>query len=132
MQDDARVATAGPAQAVRVRPEPDEPIEVQLMSEGFLDIFEARDISVTGVGIFVPYRFEGCHLTSPVDLVITLPGSEPFLAKGRLVHRTKLEQEFFGVEFVDLSHVWRSKIARYVERRLSSDRQRDLAESRSN
>jgi hypothetical protein len=53
--------------------------------------------------------------------VITLPGSEPFLAKGRLVHRTKLEREFFGVEFVDLSHVWRSKIARYVERRLSSD-----------
>jgi hypothetical protein len=105
----------------RVCPTPDAPIEVQLMSERFLDIFEARDISVTGVGIFVPYRFEGCNLTSPVDLVITLPGFEPFLAKGRLVHRTKVEREFFGVEFVDLPRPHTVKIARYIEKRLAED-----------
>jgi hypothetical protein len=109
------------ARAARVHPAPDEPIEIQLMSERFLDIFEARDISVTGVGIFVPYRFEGCHLTTTVDLVITLPASEPFLAKGRVVHRTKMAREFFGVEFVDLPPPHAAMIARYVERHLSED-----------
>ena len=132
MHDDARVAAARDARATRVQPLPDEPIEVQLMSDRFLDIFEARDISATGVGIFVPYRFEGCRLKSHVDLVITLPGSEPFLVKGRLVHRTKLEREFFGVEFVHLSRESRSEITRYVERRLASDRPQSPADSRSN
>jgi hypothetical protein len=130
MYDDAPHVTARDALSVRVRPDPDEPIEVQLMSENFLDIFEARDISVTGVGIYVPYRFEGCGLTSPVDLVITLPACIPFLASGRLVHRTKTEREFFGVQFVDLSHSHRSMIARYVKKRLSSDLRRGLAEMR--
>ena len=120
MHEDASIATIRSGQSVRVQPDPQEPVEVQLMSEAFLDIFEARDISATGVGIYVPYRFEGCRLTSPVDLVITLPEAEPFLAKGRLVHRTKLEREFFGVEFVALTHDSKSKIARYVERRVAT------------
>jgi hypothetical protein len=120
MRDDPSIAIARSGPSVRVQPDPGEPIEVQLMSEAFLDIFEARDISVTGVGIYVPYRFEGCHLMSPVDLVITLPRAEPFLAKGRLVHRTKLEREFFGVEFAGLSYDAKLKIVRYIERRVAS------------
>lgn len=128
MHDDARPAIVP---AARVCPAPDAPVEVQLMSDRFLDIFEARDISVTGVGIFVPYRFEGCQLTSPVDLVITLPESEPFLAKGRLVHRTKLEREFFGVEFVALPSQHRAKIARYVETRLTDRVRGSRPETRS-
>lgn len=107
--------------AARVRPHPNEPVEIQMMSERFLDIFEARDISTGGAGIFVPYRFEGCALKSPVDLVITLPKGEPFLAKGRIVHRTKTDREFFGVEFVDLPPARTLEIERYVERRLAED-----------
>jgi len=107
--------------AARVCPDPDEPIEIQLMSEGFLDIFGARDISATGIGIFVPYRFEGCQLKSPVDLLISLPAAEPFLAKGRIIHRTKIAREFFGVEFVDLPAWHTAKIMRYVERRLAEN-----------
>ena len=121
MQDDAQPAISLRTPAARVSPALEAPIEVQLMSERFLDIFEARDISVTGVGIFVPYRFEGCHLTSLVDLVITLPDSEPFLAKGRLIHRTKMEREFFGVEFVDLAPPHTAKVASYVEKRLAQE-----------
>jgi PilZ domain len=112
-------ATQSGERAERVRPDPERPIDVHLMSDNFLDIFEARDISVTGVGIYVPYRFEGCRLTSPVELVITLPGSEPFLARGRLVHRTKKDREFFGVEFLDMPPDYQSQIARYVESRLA-------------
>jgi c-di-GMP-binding flagellar brake protein YcgR len=115
MPDEKRIA------APRVRPSLDEPIEVQLMSENFLDIFEARDISTTGVGIFVAYRFEGCALKSPVDLVMTLPNGDPFRAKGRVVHRTKTDREFFGVEFVNLPQPAIQEIDRYVQRRLAAD-----------
>jgi c-di-GMP-binding flagellar brake protein YcgR len=115
MRDEGRIAA-------RVRPRPGEQIEIQLMGAHFLDIFEARDISITGVGIFVPYRFEGCDLSSPMDLVITLPGRPPFLAKGRVVHRTKTEREFFGVEFESLAPEPTREIARYVEERLAEER----------
>jgi len=91
------------------------------MGERFLDIFEARDISTTGVGITVPYRFEGCELGNPVELVITLPGGKPFLVKGNLVHRSKMESEFFGVQFIDLGETERDQIAKFVDERLRAD-----------
>jgi len=115
MQEEARSAP-------RIRPEEDEPIEIQLMSEQFLDIFEARDISTSGVGIYVPYRFEGCDLKSPVTLVVTLPGVRPFIAKGRVVHRSKTEREFFGVEFIELSKAQYQALASYVAQRLVEER----------
>lgn len=110
MHSDPRVAT-------RVKPRAGEEIEIQLMADGFLDIFHARDISVTGIGIFVTYRFEGCDLSQEFELVITLPSRTPFLARGRVIHRTRGEREFFGVEFVDLRPRHRQEIADYVARR---------------
>ena len=106
------------APARRVRPTANEPIAIKLMTEGF----EARDISATGAGIFVPPHLEGCALKSPVHLVIQLPESEPFRAQGRIVHRTKLGREFLGVEFMRLSQSHAAAISRYVERRLSESR----------
>lgn len=107
--------------AVRVKPEPGAPIEIHLMGEEFLDIFEARDISTSGVGIIVPHRFEGCDLRSPVRLVMTLPGGKPFLAKGRIIHRSRLDREFFGVQFIDLGEIEHAQIAQYVSERFWSD-----------
>src|SRR5262245_18425339 len=100
--------------ARRVRPTAKEPVIVQLISDGFA----ARDISATGAGIFVPPHLEGCNLKSPINLVIRFPDSEPFRARGRIVHSTKIGREILGVEFMNLpaSHV--ATIARYVERRL--------------
>ena len=54
-----------------------------------------------------------------MNLAVALPDSEPFRAKGRIVHRTKLGREFVGVEFMNLSPAHAALIARYVERRLS-------------
>lgn len=90
----------------RVRTTPERAVSVQVMGTGFLDVLSARDISPRGVGIVVPHRFVGCGVDDGVDLVITLPGERPFLARGRIVHRTKTSEEFFGVEFTD--------IARYI------------------
>jgi c-di-GMP-binding flagellar brake protein YcgR len=107
------------APAKRVRPTEKDPIAIQLTSDGF----EARDISATGAGIIVPRHLEGCPLKSPVNFVIKLPGSEPFRARGRIVHRTKLGEEFLGIEFIHLSQTHAALIARYVERRLGESRQ---------
>jgi c-di-GMP-binding flagellar brake protein YcgR len=107
------------APAKRVQPAANAPIAIHLISDGF----EARDISATGAGIFVPTHLEGCALKSPVKLVIMLPDSEPFRARGRIVHRTKMGREFLGVEFMYLSPAQVSIIERYVERRLSASRQ---------
>lgn len=101
--------------AKRVQPTAKEPIVIQLISDGF----EARDISATGAGIFVPPHLEGCNLKSPVNLVVRLPEAEPFRARGRIVHRTKLGREFLGVEFMNLSKAQVAELTRYVERRLS-------------
>ena len=109
--------------AKRVQPSAKEPINIQLMTDGF----RARDISATGAGIYVPPHLEGCALKSPVHVVIALPESEPFRARGRIVHRTKLGSEFIGVEFMHLSPGHAAAIARYVERRLSEDGHRGHA-----
>jgi c-di-GMP-binding flagellar brake protein YcgR len=101
--------------AARVRPSANEPIAIQLISEGF----EARDISATGAGIFVPPHLEGCNLKTPINLVIKLPDCEPIRARGRIVHRTKLGREFLGVEFMNLAEAHAALIDRYVERCLS-------------
>lgn len=108
------------ARAKRVRPSPKEPIAIQLISDGF----EARDISATGAGIFVPAHLEGCSLKNPVNLVIQLPGCEPFRARGRIVHRTKIGREFLGVEFMSLSPAQAAQIARYIERCLEQQPKR--------
>ena len=69
------------------------------MGNGFLDVFRARDVSQTGLGILVPHGFEGCDLLGEVELIVTLPGTPSFFAKGNLRHRTRHGAlSFFGVE----------------------------------
>jgi PilZ domain-containing protein len=104
--------------AKRVQPTAREPIVIQLISDGF----EARDISASGAGIFVPPHLEGCNLRSPINLVIKLPDSDAFRARGRIVHRTKMGREFLGVEFMNLSNAQVAEISRYVEQRLTARR----------
>jgi len=106
------------SRAMRVQPTAQQPVVVQLISDGF----EARDISATGAGIFVPPHLEGCNLRSPINLVVKLPDSDAFRARGRIVHRTKLGREFLGVEFMNLSKAQVAEISRYVERRLAEGR----------
>ena len=106
----------------RAQPSPDQPVTVQIMGTGFLDVLAVRDISARGVGVYVPHRFEDCRLDDAVDLVITLPGERPFLARGRIAHRTKSVDEFFGVEFSDISRADSRRIRNYLKGLAWSDR----------
>ena len=88
------------------------------MGPGFLDVFHARDVSQSGLGIVVPHGFAGCDLLGPVELIVTLPGSPPFSAAGNLRHRTRHGAlSFFGVELTRISDRDRKALRAYVNAR---------------
>ena len=109
-------------QSERVRPEKGRPIEIQIMGTGFLDVLHARDISSSGVGIFVFHGFAGCNLYDDVELVLTLPKQRPFLARGLIRHQTEAgsDSPFFGVEFTEMNDKYRHMINIYVNERISA------------
>ncbi len=104
----------------RVRPAPGTTIEVHLMGDGFLEVLNARDISVGGVAVFVPHDFGGCDIDAPIDVIVKLGSDKPFTARGIIRHlSTKAGDHFFGVQFTRVSDENLARIGRYVERRLA-------------
>ncbi len=95
------------------------------MGPGFIDVLHARDVSDSGLGIFVPHGFAGCDVKQGVELIVTLPGKPSFSACAVLRHRTtEGVRSFFGVEFTRVSERARQALREYVEAR-----QRDGAET---
>lgn len=116
----ASIAASGTAPgppAPRAKPDPKAPVQVQIMGDHSLDIVLARDISETGVGIFVPHSFTGFGMDGDVELLIALPGARPFLAKGRVRHlsKTKDGYDHFGVVFVEITDQHRDAIGEYID-----------------
>ena len=104
----------------RVRPAPGQTIELHIMGDGFLEVLQARDISIGGVAVFVSHDFSGCHIDDPVDVIVKLGQERPFTARGVIRHLSRHSSDhFFGVKFVDLSADNLERIRRYVERRLA-------------
>ena len=95
------------------------PVEVQVMGCGTLDVFRARNVSTTGLGVYVPHGFEGFDLAKEVELVVTLPGRPPFLAMGAIKHMTRSEDgaNHFGLEFTALAGSQRRALEQYVRSR---------------
>jgi hypothetical protein len=104
------------SRSTRVTPRPGAPVEVQVMSPGSLDVLVARNVSQTGIGIYVSHDFAGCDLDKQVELVITLPSERPFLARGLIKHRTDggREGHHFGLLFTTITRENRAKIRDYV------------------
>jgi hypothetical protein len=86
---------------------------------GSLDVLRARNVSQTGIGVFVPHAFEGFDLEEEVELVITLPGERSFLARGILKHWTDGGRAgcHFGVHFTEMTRAQRAKVRDFVRRR---------------
>ncbi|GIX41970.1 MAG: hypothetical protein KatS3mg129_1703 [Leptospiraceae bacterium] len=103
---------------IRVKPKPEEPVEIQLVGSNFIDILNAKDISEGGVGIIVDHDFEGCDIGGLIDIIITLPKKKTFKVKGRIIHKHITDSHFFGVEFINISEEARSMIKEYVQKRL--------------
>jgi hypothetical protein len=106
----------------RVRPDPDRPVEVQVMGPDDLDVLYARDISEAGIGVFMPHGFDASRLHAQVELIVHLPDTSPFVAAGILRHRTvNGPLAFFGVEFTRVADSARQSLRSYVQARLAAE-----------
>lgn len=93
------------------------------MGEAFLEVLNADDISAGGLGVRVPHGLSADEVKAEVDLIVTLPGQKPFMAKGNIVHRTGIGKEKrFGVAFTELGDGDRARIEAYVKQLLGLGR----------
>ena len=117
----ARKAEDPERSAKRVEPLRSAPVEVQVMGRGSLDVLHARNVSATGLGVYVPHGFAGFDLAAEVELIVTLPGVTPFLARGSIKHVTRSDdhKNHFGLVFRHLDKPHRRSIERYVASRRS-------------
>lgn len=104
----------------RVTPRPQEPITVQLIGEGFIEMLRARDISVGGLAVSIHHDVHPEALTSEVQVIISLPGTLSFSAKGMVRHISAAKQ-MFGVQFTVLRDQDRQAIERYVALRVTEN-----------
>lgn len=113
-ESETNAAEARPSR--RVRPPKDRPVEVQIMGANSLDILHARDLSPSGVGVYVPHGFDGCDIDEEVELVITLPRTRTFMAKGVIRHVTRRDEPeaYFGVQFTQISAQHRAQITAFM------------------
>lgn len=107
---------------VRVNLKKNDPVEIQIMGDMFLEVLFAENISISGVGIEVPHGFKECEMNSVVDLILTLPREQPFKAKGTIRHKKNVAGNFhkghFGVEFTVISPEGKEKIQQLIQKRL--------------
>jgi hypothetical protein len=106
----------------RVRPDPDRPVEVQVIGPDDLDVLYARDISECGLGVFMPHAFDASRLRSEVELIVRLPDAPSFQAGGVLRHRTvNGPLAFFGVELIRVPESARQNLRTYIQGRLAME-----------
>jgi hypothetical protein len=103
-------------QTPRVRPDPNHPVEVQVMGPGFLEIVEATDLGLGGVGFYLPHGVDRSLLNSPVEIIITLPRARSIHVRGILCH---LDQDSdpcrLGVKFTRLPSKASTTLQQYVD-----------------
>jgi hypothetical protein len=104
----------------RVKPHPAQPIELQVLGNGFIEVLKARDISIGGIGVHVPHGFAGCDINSELQILVKLPGAKPFMASARVRNLSKTGgNTSFGVEFLNLSKWGQERVNQYVTQRLA-------------
>jgi hypothetical protein len=105
---------------IRVLPEHNYPISVDINGENFIEVLKAIDISEGGVGISVPSELKGCYTDMPVTLVISLPQPVEYLFSvlGKIKH---VANKKFGVIFLNLDKTSLMKIRQYIAYRIKSE-----------
>ena len=105
---------------LRVKPEKDYPIRVEVNGENFLEILFANDISEKGMGATVSHEFKGCHIDMPVSLVVSLPFPirKNILLKGKIKH---IADSRFGINFFTPDKKDYKKIKNYVKYRIKQE-----------
>jgi len=105
---------------IRVIPEKEHPIRIDLMGMNFIEVHYARDISLSGVGIKIVHEIEGYNLQDRVDLLIKLPppASCSFTTPVRVIHK---RDKFFGAEFESIQKKYYGMLHYYIAYRLKDE-----------
>ncbi|TGK07524.1 PilZ domain-containing protein [Leptospira semungkisensis] len=103
---------------IRVIPFPKQPVQLQLMGNGFLEILLAQDVSEGGMAVRVPHKFDGYDIHSSVEMVVSLPGYKPFKAKGKIKHlsASREAEGFFGLQFLQMDIKGKESLLNYVQK----------------
>ncbi|VUD68855.1 Flagellar brake protein YcgR [Thalassocella blandensis] len=98
---------------LRVIPDRNEALSVDINGSNFIDILRVLDISEGGVGVRVPHGFSGCDLNQPISFVLTLPKDKPLYLQGygRIQH---ISGDRFGIAFEKLPEKVSLQIRDYV------------------
>lgn len=110
----------------RVAPRELEPVEVQIMGEGFLDILHAKDIGESGISLFVPPHYSSAQSKKEVTLIIAVPGFRSFEAGGVIRHTGikvhERNRRCFGIQFTKIAPEHQKLLDNYVKKRLADNR----------
>ncbi|MBJ19287.1 MAG: hypothetical protein GY910_04135 [bacterium] len=81
------------------------------MGRESLDVVHARNVGATGLSVHVPHGFVGFDLAVEVELIVTLPRSQPFLSRGVI--------KYVRLYFIRIKNSHRDAVERYVHSRTS-------------
>lgn len=98
---------------LRVIPDQQHPIRVDINGANFIDVLHAIDISQGGLGMQVSHGFNGCDLEDRVSFVIDIPLPRHALVhcSGRIKH---VSGNRFGVRFDPLPESVSAHIRAYI------------------
>ena len=100
---------------LRVIPDPARPVEVQIMGPGFLEIVNAVNVSVGGIGVYIPHGLDAQYLNKPVEVILTLPRCRPVHLRGVIRHLDGYSDPcHLGVEFARLTEPVQAALERFV------------------
>jgi hypothetical protein len=97
-------------------PDPDKPVEIQIMGPGFLEVVNAINVSVAGVGFFIPHGLDHEFLNKPVEIILTLPRYRPMHLRGIIRHLDQRRDPcHLGVEFTRVPAAVETVLERFVD-----------------
>lgn len=126
-QPDARATVAKVIEetqsAPRATPKEGQKVNVQFIGQNSGGVLEVRDISTSGVAVFVGMGFMYNNVQKEQQFVIGLPGIPSFLVTGFVKHyRTKTDgKEHLGIEFRKISDKYKMVIRDYVNTRIEEE-----------
>jgi len=102
---------------IRIKPELERPIRVDVNGDNFLEIIYAKDINERGIGFQVAHGFKGCEINQLVSIIVSLPHPANYnlSVKAQIKYISAYK---FGAVFHELSVKDRKNIQRYICHRL--------------
>jgi len=120
MQDFMMPGKKNKRKNIRVKPDKKNPIRVDINGMNFLDIFSAVDISMSGIGIKVPYKFKDCRVDMGIAIIIDLPYplKKSISTQGMVRH---LSEQSFGIQFTSLESKDKKYLKQYISGLLKNE-----------